>query len=160
MRFGTRTDLKRRWTPQGHRPKAPQQIGYQFSYLYLAICPFSGQAFAMLLPQMSKECFSLFLEAFNEELSQKTLLILDKASTHQAQLAENTQLVLQHLPTACPELNVVERFFKEVRKQLANMIFPSLEYAEQKLTHIVEQLTQNTDKLIQLTLFPYLRNAQ
>jgi len=189
MRFGTRTDLKRRWTPQAHRPKAPVQIGYQFCYLYVALCPFTGQAFAMLMPQMSKDCFRLFIELFDQHikeqhlnqqhlnqqhlnqqhlnqqhlnqqhLSRPTLLITDRATTHQSKLTEHTQIVLTHLPTACPELNPVERFFKQMRQHLANMIFASLEHAQNKVIEVFEKLTQSTEKISQLTLFPYIQNT-
>ncbi len=112
MRFGTRTELKRRWTPQGHRPKTPVRIGYQFCYLYAAVCPFTGRAFAMLLPQMNKECFGLFIQQFEQHLAeqhlaeqhladkQAALLIVDRACTHQAALTEGTAITLAHLPTA------------------------------------------------------------
>jgi hypothetical protein len=83
MRFGTRTELKRKWTPQGHRPLAPIKIGYQFAYLYVALCPFTGKVFSMILPSMSTECFKLFIQQFNEGLTDQTLVIADNATTHQ-----------------------------------------------------------------------------
>jgi transposase len=165
MRLGTRTELKRRWTPQGHRPKTPVRIGYQFCYLYAAICPFTGQAFAMLLPQMNKECFGLFVQQFEQHLAlqQPALLIAeliaDRAATHQAALTEGTAVTLAHLPTACPELNPVERFFKQMRAQLANTVFDSLEQAQQKVTQVFKQLTESTQNMIRLTLFPYIQNT-
>ena len=166
MRFGTRTELKRRWTPQGHRPKTPVRIGYEFSYLYVAICPFTGQAFAMLLPQMNKECFGLFVQQFEQHLSEQhlseqrpALLIADRASTHQAQLTQGTAVTLAHLPTACPELNPVERFFKQMRTQLANTVFDSIEQAQQKVTQVFKQLTDSTHNMMRLTLFPYIQNT-
>ena len=166
MRFGTRTELKRRWTPQGHRPKTPVRIGYQFYYLYAAVCPFTGRAFAMLLPQINKECFGLFVQQFEQHLAeqhladkQAALLIVDRASIHQAALTEGTCITLAQLPTACPELNPVERFFKQMRAQLANTIFDSLEQAQQKVTQVFKQITQSTQNMIRLTLFPYIQNT-
>ena len=159
MRFGTRTDLKRRWTPQGHRPKAPVRIDYQFCYLYAALCPFTGQAFAMLMPSMSKDCFALFLQEFDQYLTQPTILIADQASTHQSNLTKETQITLAHLPTACPELNPVERFFKQMRTHLANTVFDSIEQAQEKVIQAFNPLTHSAQKMIQLTLFPYIKNA-
>ena len=156
MRFGTRTELKRKWTPQGHRPKAPVKIGYEFAYLYLALCPYSGDAFAMFLPYMSKECFLLFSQQFAQTLPSTTLLIADRASTHQSSLLTNSNIVLQHLPTACPELNPVERVFKEIRRKLANRIFHSLRQAEQILTKIVQELSCQPTTIISLTSYDYI----
>ena len=164
MRFGTRTELKRRWTTQGHRPKAPVRIGYQFCYLYAALCPFTGQALAMLLPSMNKDCFGLFLQEFHQHLGeqyprQPCLLIADRATTHQGKLTDNTSITLAHLPTACPELNPVERFFKEMRRQLANIVFDSLECAHNKVVEAFNQITSSAQKIIRLTLFPYIQNV-
>lgn len=156
MRFGTRTELKRKWTPQGHRPKAPVKIGDEFAYLYLALCPYSGEVFAMFLPYMSKECFLLFAQQMAPTLPAPTLLIADKASTHQSSLLTNTTIVLQHLPTACPELNPVERVFKEIRRKLANRIFHSLRQAEHILTKIVQELSSQPATIISLTNYDYI----
>jgi hypothetical protein len=163
MRFGTRTELKRKWTPQGHRPKAPVKIGYEFAYLYLALCPFSGEVFAMFLPYMSKACFLLFIGQFAQTLPAATasllitdLLITDRASTHQSSLLTDTAIVLQHLPTACPELNPVERVFKEIRRKIANRIFHSLGQAEQMLSKVVQELSSQPATIISLTNYDYI----
>lgn len=159
MRFGTRTELKRKWSPQGHRPKAPMKIGYEFAYLYLALCPYNGEVFAMFLPYMNKECFSLFGQQFTQTVSAPTLVIADKASTHQSSLLATTDLVLQHLPTACPELNPVERLFKELRRKLANRVFYSLQQAEQVLNRVLQELIEQPAKVISLTNFSYLNTT-
>lgn len=36
----------------GHRPVAPVRIGYEFTYLYLALCPFTGEGYAAFLPAL------------------------------------------------------------------------------------------------------------
>lgn len=148
--------MKRKWTPQGHRPKAPVKIGYEFAYLYLALCPYSGKVFAMFLPYMSKECFKLFVEEFNQNLSATTLLIADQASTHQKELLASTSISLQHLPAACPELNPVERVFKEIRRKLANRVFHSLLQAERLLTKVLEELISQPATIISLTCYEYI----
>jgi transposase len=157
MRFGTRTENKRKWTPSGHRPLAPMKIGYEFSYLYLAVKPCTGEVFAMILPYMNGECFAVFVREFNQWLNRTTLLIVDRASTHQAKATADTLGVLQHLPTACPELNPVERFFREMRRELAGMVFDSIEQAQDKVCQALDKLTQNQESVIKLTLFPYIQ---
>jgi hypothetical protein len=105
MRVGTRTELKRKWTPQGHRPKAPIHIGYECIHLFVALAPFWGKIFAMFLPRLDQECFALFARAFDESLTQKTMRIVDRATAHKKELMAHTKIELQKLPTACPELN-------------------------------------------------------
>lgn len=154
MRAGTRTQFKRRWTPRGHRPKCRMKIGYEFVYLYAAICPYNGDVFAMLLPNMKQECFSLFIQYFAEYLEQEAVVFLDQASSHHR--SENPLIKLEHLPPKSPELNPVERFFKEMRKQLSNQVFDSIEQVEIKISQIVEKYIEQPQKVINLTQFPYI----
>jgi transposase len=114
----------------------------------------------MILPYANKDSFAYFAKELNEQLHRDILLIADKASFHQAACVHNTQLTLAHLPTACPELNPVERFFKEIRKSLANRIFHSLENAFTAVEEAVKQWQHQAQQLIQLTLFPYIQHTQ
>ena len=97
MRVGTRTELKRKWTPQGHRPKAPIHIGYEFIHLFVTIAPFSGKIFAMFLPRLDQDCFALFAKEFDKSFTQKTILIVDRATAHKAELMADTKIELQKL---------------------------------------------------------------
>lgn len=160
MRYGTRTELKRRWTPVGHRPRCRMYIGYDWAYLYAAINPYSGDLFCLLLPYMTKECFTKFLEAFQAHIGQReTLLILDKATNHQAPEGTAGTITLAHLPTACPELNPAERFFQELRKQLANQVFFDLEQVEQKIIQLLKPYWQNPKALVQLCSYPFMNTS-
>ena len=73
MRYGTRTHSKRRWTRQGHRPVCQVKLGYQWGYLYVAICPFTGDIFAMFFSHLDKACFATFLQHLQAHLRQKGL---------------------------------------------------------------------------------------
>lgn len=52
MRYGTRTEAAKRWKPCGERPVCRIKLGYEFGYLYTAICPYNGDLFAMFLPNI------------------------------------------------------------------------------------------------------------
>jgi transposase len=110
----------------------------------------------MFLPYMNKECFRLFSQQLAQELSDTTLLIVDRASTHQSNLLAGSSIVLHHLPAACPELNPVERVFKEIRRKLANPVFNSLQQAEHLLTKLVEELIHQPAAIISLTNYDYI----
>ena len=119
MRSGTRTQLKKRWTPKGHRPICKVKIGYQFIYLYAALNPYTGHLIALLLPYMTKECFEIFMRYFEEQTqkiygNKKVLMIADGATNHQKDVIKSRSIKLEKLPTACPELNPAERFFEQL----------------------------------------------
>jgi transposase len=160
--------LKRRWTPAGHRPSGRLKIGYEYGYLYCALAPLTGDLFCLLLPSMEKVCFEKFVAEFEAYLtSQKpddkaeaTLLILDGAGCHQENvLAEKSQLRIEKLPPACPELNPVERFFEELRKELANQVFEDIRAVEAKLEEVLKKYWEKPAIIKQLTLFPYINTS-
>lgn len=159
MRVGTRTELGRKWGPQGHRPIAPVHIGYSFVHLFVALAPLTGQVFAMFLPTLNQACFSLFGQEMNQILSQPTLLVADRATAHKASLLAQTHLVLARLPTACPELNPVERFFEELRRAMKSRIFETLQQAQDCVEGVLQTYFDDPERVSQLTAYPYLKNT-
>jgi len=143
----------------GHRPIAPVKIGYENIYLYLTVCPFTGEGFATFLPKLDCKSFGWFIQKVEESIGQKSLFIADGAKAHKEALFDVNKLVFKKLPPACPELNPVERFFKEVRKFLKNKVFESLELAQQKIQKAVESISESIDNVISLTCFPYIKNT-
>jgi hypothetical protein len=159
LRAGTRTELSRKWAPTGHRPIAPVKIGYENTYLYLTICPFNGKGFATFLPKLDSASFGWFIQKVEDTIAQKSLFIADGAKAHKEELFNESKLVFKKLPPACPELNPIERFFKEVRKHLKNRVFESLKIAQTKIEEIVDKISESADNVISLTCFPYIKNT-
>lgn len=162
MRSGTRTKLKRRWTPQKHRPICRVKIGYQFVYLYAALNPYNGHLIALLLPRMTKECFSIFMNFFDEQVQLKygkktVLMIADGATNHQQNVINGERVQLEKLPTACPELNPAERFFEQLRPELSNRVFETIEDVELFLSEILKKYFEKPELVQSLAHFPYIR---
>lgn len=162
MRYGTRTDCKRRWTVQGDRPRCPVKLGYDWGYLYVALCPFTGDVFAMLFSHLDKDCFGTFLKGLQQHLQDRgigkpALLVGDGATAHTSQAwEEHPAFHWQKQPTACPELNPVERFFRELRRHTARL-FQTLEEIESKLCQLVQEYISLPQKVINLTAYPYIK---
>lgn len=141
------------------------KLGYEYCYLYAALNPYRGELFCLLLPDMTKECFEVFNRHFCAYLDARyavgerppVLLIADGAGAHQRSICENCGITLKTLPPASPELNPVERFFQELRKQLANRIFDTIEEVELYLAALLTNYYHNPHRITQLTLYPYLR---
>jgi hypothetical protein len=89
MRYGTRTHCRRRWTRQGKRPACPVKLDYEWGYLYVAICPFTGDTYAMFLSHLVKQCFTYFLQQLQLHLQEKgidkALVMGDGATAHTSQ---------------------------------------------------------------------------
>jgi putative transposase len=165
MRSGTRSECKRRYREKGSRPLCRMKLGYEYCYLYAALQPFEGQLISLILPDMTKESFKVFMDYFYKETQQrygnehKVLLFTDGAGAHQPTAIAHPAIILQKLPPASPELNPVERFFEELRKALSNQIFDTIEDLEDKLCEVLQQYYQNPTALISLTNYPYLSTS-
>ncbi|WP_158547985.1 transposase [Dyadobacter luteus] len=160
LRAGTRTELSRKWAPTGHRPIAPVKIGYENTYLYLTICPFNGKGFATFLPKLDSASFGWFIQKVEDTIAQKSLFIADGAKAHKEELFNENKLVFKKLPPACPELNPIERFFKEVRKHLKNRVFESLKIAQTKIEEIVEKISESAYLESYLRSFKYFNRQK
>lgn len=158
MRVGTRTNLGRKWTPFGIRPKGKQKIGYEYLYLYVSIKPYTGEMFAMFLPRLDKKCFKIFADERSKSLKKKTLMVLDGATAHR--LEDNDVLRIEKIPSYSPELNPVERFFLELRRRMKFKIFDSLEDAEDCLSEVLKEFFSDKERVKSLTLFPYITYAR
>jgi transposase len=162
MRFGTRTELARRWTAKGVRPSGEQLIGYDFGYLSVALSPRTGELFAVLLPNMRVASFQAFLDEFVAFLGEKTSvrLILDGAAAHRSpKLQIDEKLQIEHLPPYSPELNPVERLFKELRQQLKNRVFEDYEAVEEAVIKAIKPFMKNGLRVKKLTFYSWLHTA-
>ena len=165
MRNGTRSECKRRYREKGSRPVCKMKLGYEYCYLYTALQPFEGQLISLILPDMTKESFTLFMDYFYQETkllygtAKKVLLITDGAGAHQPTAIAHSNIILQKLPSASPELNPVERFFEELRKALSNQVFNTTEALEDKLCEVLQHYYKNPTALISLTNYPYLSTS-
>ena len=156
MRVGTRTELGKKWTVFGERPTGKQKIGYEYLYLYVSIKPRAGELFAMFLPCLNKECFALFAEERSFCQSGRTLMVADGATAHRL---EHEKIDLVKLPAYAPELNPVERFFEELRRELEFCVFETLDEAEVYLTEILQKYFKSPERVKSLTLYPYIKYA-
>ena len=157
MRYGTRTIPARKWTAQGHRPQGAMKYGYQYRYLFQATQPSTGKTFEMYLPNMSGECFQLFLTEFARQHPDQ-VMILDNAGCHHAKWKEGTfpAVELEYLPPYSPDFNPQERMFQELKKPLKAKVYDQLEQIEQDLQPTLDTFWNNPNKVKQLTAWDWI----
>lgn len=157
MRFGTRTDLGRRWVRQGVKAIGFQNIGYDYGYLSVAINPLLGKIKMFILPNMTVESFQVFVDEFTKGLKGKVKLITDGASSHRSKrLKIDNRIQLEQIPAYSPQLNPVERFFQEIRRKLKNKVFTSYKQAEQAVIEIAKPYLKNRKAVKRLTCYKWL----
>lgn len=144
------------------RPSGEQLIGYEYGYLSVALNPATGELFALLLPDMRVESFQAFLDEFVKFVGKKNFvrLITDGAAAHRStRLEVDEQLTIEHLPPYSPELNPVERLFKELRKELKNLVFESLEAVEEAVIKAIEPFMKDGSRVKKLTFYSWLHTT-
>jgi transposase len=158
-RFGLLTVRRRRLTAFGVQPVGTVQHVFEWFYVYGAVAPTTGERFFLELPYLNTESFQLFVDTFAQAFPDSlNLLLLDNSGIHRAQrlmLPANVRLVF--FPPYCPELNPIERLWRDLKDDLAWQQFMSVG-AQQDY---VGQLLQAYDALTlqALTGYPYVVNA-
>lgn len=147
------------------RPVGRMNIGYEYGYLYVAVNPLSGQAFGLILPSMTVESMTVFVREFRQwlktggEEEAATLLILDGAGSHKSERVDYGGLTKELLPPYSPELNPVERFFQELRRELKNKVYESYREVEQAVEELFNSYLAKPEAIKRLTNFHWLHTT-
>ena len=83
-------------------------------------------------------------------------MVADGATAHRL---KHEKIELVKLPAFAPELNRVERFFEELRRELKFCVFETLDEAEIYLTEILKKYFKNPERVKSLTLYPHIKYA-
>jgi transposase len=112
------------------------QIVREYTYAFGAVSPEDGTLDSLVLPVVTAEAMSIFLEEVARRHPEEFILMfLDGAGRHRANdLAVPKNMRLEALPPYSPQLNPVEHIRDEIReKWFANEVFNSLDAVEDRL---------------------------
>jgi putative transposase len=158
-RFGLLTVRRRRLTARGVQPVGSVQHIFEWFSVYGAVEPTTGERFFLELPYLKADMFQLFLETFAQAFADSlNILLLDNSGAHTAQrltLPDNVHLVF--LPPYCPELNPIERVWRDLKDEVAWLHFSSLETQQDYIAALLQMYEAAT--LQALTGYTYLVEA-
>jgi len=110
---------RRRWVAWGSRPRVPYLGDHIRANVVGAVCPQSGQCFALIFEGVDTEAFQLFLDqlaqAVPREPGKRRLLIVDNASWHKAARLNWHHFEPRFLPAYSPDLNPIERLWLRLK---------------------------------------------
>ena len=158
-RCGLLPIVRRRITARGVQPLLSAAYRFESLYLYGAVEPQTGQSFFLELPLLNTQGFQLFLDHFAAaHPTEFHLLLLDKGAFHKAQaLRLPTNVALLFFPPYAPELNPIERLWRDLKDWLSQFHPISLDELSPLLS---KRLTAySASALRSLTGFPYLLTA-
>ena len=158
-RLGLLTVRRRRLTARGVQPIGTIQHIFEWFYVYGAVAPATGERFFLELPYLNAEMFQLFVDAFAHAFPDSlNILLLDNSGAHTAQRLrwpENVRCVW--LPPYCPELNPIERVWRDLKDALAWLQFIDLDVEQVYVGDLLSKYDAPT--LQALTSYPYLMEA-
>ena len=150
---------RRRITARGVQPLLPAAYRFESLYLYGAVEPLTGQSFFLELPTLNTQGFQLFLDHFvATDPASFHLLLLDNGAFHKAQaLRLPANIGLLFFPPYSPELNPIERLWRDLKDWLAQYQPTSLEELSDLLCTRLRDYS--APRLRSLTGFRYLVSA-
>lgn len=126
---------------------------YEWTYLYAAVEPTTGESFCMYLPGMDDGSLKMFLNELSKAYPDHHLLIvLDGAPSHRSgEINRPENVSFLQLPAYSPELDPVERWFQEFRRKLSNRTFENVAVLQEALTQTLRPYWEDRALLKRLT---------
>jgi transposase len=117
----------------------------------------------LFLPRTDSDCLQVFLDEFRHAVAadgRRIAVVLDGSGSHAGDRVRwPADLERLLLPPHSPELNPAERWFEALRAALANRVFESLGDLEAALTEALHPYWDDPGRLVQLTGYPWWREA-
>ena len=153
------SNVRRSWSKMGTRTVYQNQQEFANRYLYSALDPSTGDSFHMSrLDDASSLVTGVFLLELQKAFRDNHIVIVcDNAPFHKSKLLLKDNMTIIFLPSYSPQLNPVERFFGEIRKASANMIFKEgISVLEQIVDNAVVALQSDKIAMKKLTGYKWI----
>lgn len=158
-RLGLMPIHRRRITAKGIRPKISSEIRREYYYLFGMIEPLTGASFMLELPSLETATMQVFMDQFSQEDEESLhLIVVDNASSHTTEkLKVGENIVFIFLPANAPELNPIERFWKELKDWLSDYEPDTLEEVSELVSQGLKSFSKKA--ISSITSFEYLMTA-
>ena len=158
-RIGLMPIHRRRITAKGVRPLISAEIKREYGYLFGMIEPLTGRDFMLEMPSLATATMQIFMNEFAQEDPESLHLILvDNASPHTTEklkVGENIAFIF--LPASSPELNPIERFWKELKDWLSDYEPKTMKEVSKLISQGLKSFSEKA--LSSITSFEYLMTA-
>lgn len=158
-RIGLLPIHRRRITGKGIQPTISSEIKREYHYLFGMIEPLTGKDFMMELPALDTAMMQLFMDEFaKEDRTSLHLIIVDNATAHTTEkLKVGENIVFIFLPACSPELNPIERFWKELKDWLSDYEPKTLSEVSELISRGLASFSEKA--MSSITSFDYLMSA-
>lgn len=129
-RVGQQGRLTRIWGRKNQRQRLPKTIGFEYVYIYGAVCPERDIGEAIVIDVLGKEAMEHHLNAISLRIpvDRHAVLLMDRAPWHKGLKAPHNITIL-YLPPYSPELNPHETVWEYLKNNfLSNCVFKNLDH--------------------------------
>ena len=159
MRYGLISNFRRSWSKVGERTIVDSQQSFENRYLFSAVAPLSGKSFHLTgIDGFDSEAAHTFLLELKKEYPDTlVILVWDNAPCHRPKVhREIPGMIVLFLPPYSPQLNPAERFFEELRKATANIIFKTIDEQEKAVDAALNEWSDDIEGMKQLLGYEWI----
>jgi putative transposase len=158
-RVGLWPIVRRRITACGVQPLATVTHTFAHFSLYGAVAPTTGDSFFLELPGLNTCAFQLWGDHFARAFPAScNLLVLDNGAFHKAKALQwPANVVPVFLPPYSPELNPLERLWRDLKDKLAACVAQTLDALSEAVSRLLQSYSQAA--LQSLTGYAYFMQA-
>ena len=145
-RLGFLPIIRRRLTARGVQPRATVTYQCEHVSLYGAVEPTTGASFLLALPSRNSRAFQQWLDGFAAACPESlNLLVLDKGAGHKATAVRwPSNVVPVCRPPYRPELNPIERLWRDLKDKLADLSAQTLDALSDAVCAIIQHYAPAT----------------
>lgn len=162
-RVGQKGRLCHRWWLKGQRPPGICDRRFDWTYIFAAVEPTTGDGFALILPMVSTITMNRFLADFSKTLApgDHAVMVLDGAGWHGSKaLRVPDNVTLVPLPPYSPECNPVERIWLYLRERFLSLqVFPDQSAIVDACCHAWNAVVDEAGRLKSLCFQPWLQKV-
>ena len=149
----------RKLTAKGIQPVGIEQWCFDYLWLYGLVEPQTGESFFAEFSHVDGVCFEQYLKWFSQKYPRELhILQLDNGRLHtwsELEVPENIILLFQ--PPYSPQVNPIERLWKEIKKRLKWELFENLDSLRNKLSQVLSGLSEQ--EISSVTGWDFILNA-
>lgn len=152
-----------RWWLRGQRPPGLCDHRFDWTYIFGAVQPATGEGFALILPEVSTHTMAVFLAEFAKTLApdEHAVMVLDGAGWHGSNaltIPENITLVPP--PPYSPECNPIERVWLFLRERFLSLcVWPDQTAIIEACCDAWNALIADTDRIKTLCYQPWVQKV-
>ena len=156
MRVGLRGRVCRVWAPRGTAVSQAVQMGWKYTYVAVAIDPLTGRLWWVWQKNMKGEEMARIWGAWVEDPDIDGW-VWDGGHKGEDMQAVDAPQVVQ--PPYAPELNPVERFFREQRRAIEGRVYPDLQARQEALEEALNAWQADPARVKRLCGWDWIRKA-